>query len=53
MIPQERTLTPLPSDEHDEDMSLEKIRCIRRFRKSGRPSTALGVGVTNLRALKG
>jgi hypothetical protein len=51
--PQERTLTPVPSDENDEDMSLEQIRCIRRFRKGGKPSTALGVGVTNLKALKG
>jgi hypothetical protein len=25
--PQERTLTPVPSDEDDEDMSLEQIRC--------------------------
>jgi hypothetical protein len=42
--PQERIPTPVPSDEDDEEMTLDQIRWIRRFRKGGGPSTELGSG---------
>jgi hypothetical protein len=51
--PQERTPTQVPSDEHDEEMTYDQRRLIRRFRKGGRPSTELGIGVTKSKAFKG
>jgi hypothetical protein len=49
---QERIPTPVPPDDDEEEMTHDQQRLIRRFRKGGRPSTALGVGATNLKALK-
>jgi hypothetical protein len=42
--PQERIPTPVPSDEDDEEMTLDQIRWIRRFRNGGGPSTELRLG---------
>jgi hypothetical protein len=50
---QERVPTPVPSDEDEDEMTYDQARLIRRFRKGVRPSTALGIGATNLMALKG
>jgi hypothetical protein len=50
---QERTPTPVPSDEDDEEMSYDQGRLIRRFKKGGRPSTVLGIGVTKSKVSKG
>jgi hypothetical protein len=47
---QERTPATVPCDE--EEMSYDQARLVRRFRKGGRPSTALGLAATNPRALK-
>jgi hypothetical protein len=44
---QERIPTPVPSDQNEAEMTSDHRRLIRTFRKGGRPSTALGVGVTN------
>jgi hypothetical protein len=49
---QERTPTPVPSGD-EEGMSYDQERLVRRFRTGGRPSTALGLGATNLKALMG
>jgi hypothetical protein len=49
---QERIRTPVPSDD-DEGIPYDQARLVRLFRKGGRPSTALGLGTTNLKALKG
>jgi hypothetical protein len=41
---QERTPTPVPSDDDEEEMTVDQKCWIRRYRKGGRPSTAQGVG---------
>jgi hypothetical protein len=48
---QERIPTPIPSDD-EEGMTYDQERLMRRFRNGGRPRTALGLGATNLKALK-
>jgi hypothetical protein len=50
---QERIPAPVPSDDDGEEMTYDQARLVRRFRKGGRPSTALGLGSTNLKALNG
>jgi hypothetical protein len=50
---QERTPTPVPSDEDDEEMTNDQRRLIKRFRKGRKPSTALGIGATDFKASKG
>jgi hypothetical protein len=42
---QERTPTPVPSDEDDEEMTYDQRRLIRRFRNGRRPSTGQGLWV--------
>jgi hypothetical protein len=41
---QERIPAPVPSDEDEEEVADDQRRLIRRFRKGGWPSTALGLG---------
>jgi hypothetical protein len=53
IIRQERVPTPVPSDDDEEEMTYDQARLVRRFRNVRRPSTALGMGATNLKAVKG
>jgi hypothetical protein len=50
---QERIPTPVPSDEDEEEMTCDKARLLRRFRKGRGPSPALEAGATNLKAPRG
>jgi hypothetical protein len=50
---QERTPTPVPSDEDDEEMTYGQRRVIRRFGKGRRPGTASGIGERSFKILKG
>jgi hypothetical protein len=50
---QERTPTPVPSDEDDEETTYDQQRLIRRFRKGRRPSAASGKGERSFKILKG
>jgi hypothetical protein len=49
---QERIPTPVPSDDDEEEMTYDQARLLGRFRRGWRPSTALGLGATNLKELK-
>jgi hypothetical protein len=41
---QEKLPTPVPSDEDDEEMTLDEARLVRRFRKGRRPATGVRAG---------